>query len=130
MKTRVAQVQGFVFGACVTAVIFVAFPLLMLRQEGSNDVNEIEWQTVTVGGVVTFEVPAACSLGSGTKAINLVCPTDENPEPLPEMTFWIEGDTVSVRRYENLETPYWDHIVASMEVTQPMTRDITINIQK
>ncbi len=89
-----------------------------------------DWQTITIGGVVTFEVPAACHIDPGAGNAYLVCPTEENPTPTPEIHFSSDGQTVNVRRWENLESPYWNHMVASMKVVQPMTRDITINIQK
>lgn len=88
------------------------------------------WQTVTIGGVVTFEIPKTCKLDSGAGSSYLYCPTAENDQPLAEMVFSTDGSTVNVRRYENLETPYWDHIIASMKIVQPMTRDITINVEK
>lgn len=92
--------------------------------------DTVSWQTVTIGGIVTFEVPSTCRLGIDPKWINLVCPTEENNQPIPEMTFILEGDSVRVARYENLETPYWNHIVGSLKIIQPMTDDITINVQK
>ena len=79
---------------------------------------------------MTFEVPSICHVNPGAGSRYLVCPTEENPQPIPEMFFSSDGQTVNVYRWENLESLYWDHIVASMKVVQPMTRDITINIQK
>jgi hypothetical protein len=100
----------------------------MLSPSASDD--GVAWQTVTIGGIVTFEVPKDCVLDPGAGTAYLVCPTEENDQPLPEMAFSSDGVTVNVRRYENLESPYWEHIVASMSVVQPMDHDITINIQE
>lgn len=130
MKNRALRVQGFVAGVCVTAVIVALFPLLLLRQESVSDSEEMAWKTITIGGVATFEVPETCITDPGAGTTYLACPTDENPTPTPEMTFSSDGVTVNVRRWEGLESPYWDHVIASMTVLQPMTRDITINIDK
>ena len=88
------------------------------------------WQTVTIGGIVSFEIPKTCTLDPGAGNAYLICPTAGNDQPTPEMNFSSDGITVNVHRWENLESPYWDHIVASMKVIQPMTHDITINVQK
>lgn len=100
----------------------------------SSSDETVSWQTVTIGGIVMFEIPKDCTLksGTGTDAGTgyLICPTADNSQPTPEMTFSSDGTTVNIRRWENLESPYWNHIVASMKVVQPMTDDITINVQK
>lgn len=92
--------------------------------------DTVSWQTVTIGGIVTFEIPKDCSLDSGAGNAYLICPTADNSQPTPEMKFSSDGITVNIRRWENLESPYWDHIVGSLKIVQPMTHDITINVQK
>ncbi len=92
--------------------------------------GETAWKSVTIGGIVTFEIPVECTLDPGAGNAYLICPTDENPTPTPEMKFSSDGITVNVRRWEGLETPYWDHIIESMNVVTPMERDITITIEK
>lgn len=92
--------------------------------------DTVSWQTVTIGGIVTFEIPKDCSLDSGAGNAYLVCPTADNSQPTPEMKFSSDGTTVNVRRWENLESPYWSHIIGSLKIVQPMTHDITINVQE
>lgn len=96
----------------------------------SSPDDTVSWQTVTIGGIVTFEVPATCHLSGAAGSSYLYCPTNENDQPIGEMVFSSDGATVNVRRYENLESPYWNHIVGSLKIVQPMTRDITINVQQ
>lgn len=95
-----------------------------------TDGTETTWQTVTIGSIVSFEIPKACQLDAGAGNAYLICPTAENPQPTPEMNFSSDGITVNVHRWEKIESPYWDHVVASMRVVQPMTHDITINVEK
>ena len=131
--------KGFVFGVLSMAVAVVITVVSMRFAGVSDDVvlpvgteaPGVElWQAVTIGGVVSFEIPKACKLDPGAGNAYLICPTETNPTPTPEMNFSSDGITVSVHRWESLESPYWDHIVASMKVLQPMERDITINVEK
>jgi len=139
MNTNTSMWKGFVFGA-LTMAVAVGVTFLTIRFAGVSDDMVIpvdapadgvdEWQTVAIGGIVTFEIPGACRLSPGAGNAYLICPTDAIPEPSPEMNFSSDGITVNVHRWEGLESPYWNHIVASMKVVQPMERDITINIEK
>jgi hypothetical protein len=120
----------FIVGAGI-AMLGSYLGILTLGMQGAPaNADSGEWKTVVIGEMVSFEIPTSCTLGSSPTFINVVCPTAKNDQPLPEFSFVIDGSTVNVRRYENLESPYWDHVVASMSVVQPMTRDITINIQE
>lgn len=129
----------FILGAGIAMTGSYLGMLTLGVQNRGVDQDDALWKTVTIGGAVTFEIPVACALSVDsndlididfTTVSHLVCPTEENPTPTPEMTFWSGISTINVRRYENLETPYWDHIVGSMNVVQPMRSDLTINIQK
>lgn len=133
------QWKGFVYGVLTMAVAVVITVVSMRFAGVSDDVvlpigteapGVESWQTVTIGGIVSFEIPSTCTLDPGAGNAYLICPTAENPQPTPEMNFSSDGITVNVHRWEGLETPYWDHIVASMKVVQPMTHDITINVEK
>ncbi len=130
MKIRPGHVQGFVAGMCVMGIVIVLFPLLALNMNVPPANDDREWKTVTIGGVVTFEIPSECTLDPGAGNAYLICPTAENPTPTPEMNFSSDGITVNVHRWEGLDTPYWEHVVGSMKVVQPMERDITINVEK
>lgn len=96
----------------------------------SSPDDTVSWQTVTIGGIVTFEVPTTCHLSEERELLTLYCPTNDNDQPIGEMVFSSYGTTVNVSRYENLETPYWNHIVGSLKIVQPMTNAITINVEK
>lgn len=96
----------------------------------SSPDDTVSWQTVTIGGIVTFEIPVTCHLSEARGFSSLYCPTDDNDQPIGEMVFSSDGTTVNVGRYENLETPYWNHIVGSLKIVQPMTHDITIHVQE
>lgn len=124
---------GFVAIGAVVAFLATYFVMRTPTVDSSdvqNTVEEITWQTVTIGNIVTFEIPSTCQLDSGAGNAYLICPTSENTQPIPGMNFSSDGITVNVHRWEGLETPYWDHIVASMKVVQPMTHNITINVEK
>lgn len=96
----------------------------------SSSDDTVSWQTVNIGGIVTFEIPKDCTLDSGAGTHYLICPTADNAQPTPEMKFSSDGITVNVRRWEGLESPYWNHIVGSLKIVEPMTHDITINVEK
>ncbi len=140
MQKRSSTWVGIFLGAVLTVsagtIAFYASQYLVGVNEdvempiGAEVPSVTAWQTVTIGGIVSFEIPSTCRLGTDAKWMSLICPTTENDQPTPEMSFVLEGNAVSVYRYENLETPYWDHVIASMKIVQPMTRDITINVQK
>jgi len=119
----------FLFGSVVVFLV-MSFPKTDTLNDTQNPSEEITWQTVTIGNVATFEIPSTCRLDSGAGNAHLICPTAENSQPIPEMNFSSDGITVNVHRWEGLETPYWDHIVGSMKVVQPMDHDITINVEK
>ncbi|MFA6018061.1 MAG: hypothetical protein WCT28_03440 [Patescibacteria group bacterium] len=131
--THICSKLGFVaIGAVVAflATYFVMRTPAVDSLDAQSPVEEITWQTVTIGNIVTFEIPSTCQLDPGAGNAYLICPTAENAQPTPEMNFSSDGITVNVHRWEGLETPYWDHIVASMKVVQPMTHNITINVEK
>ncbi len=133
------QWKGFVYGV-LTMAVAVVITVVSMRFAGVSDdmvlpvgteVSGVsEWQTVTIGSIVSFEIPKACQLDAGAGNAYLICPTAENDQPTPEMNFSSDGITVNVHRWEKIESPYWDHIVASMKVIQPLTHDITINVEK
>ena len=124
VMTVVAMVIGFFTARYLGVSDDVELPI------GTEVDGVSEWQTVTIGGVVSFEIPKACKLDPGAGNAYLICPTAENDQPTPEMNFSSDGVTVNVHRWEGLESPYWDHIIASMKIIQPMSRDITINVEK
>ncbi|MEK7632667.1 MAG: hypothetical protein AAB473_02655 [Patescibacteria group bacterium] len=131
--------KGVLIGVAMTVVAMV-IGFFTARYLGVSDnigipvddeaSSAIDWQTVTIGGIVEFEIPDTCRLGPGAGNAYLICPTEAIPDPTPEAHFSSDGSTVNVRRWENLNPPYWDHMVASMKVVQPMTHDITITVQK
>jgi len=86
------------------------------------------WQEIQAGGVVSFLIPPGCQGDPGAGSNYIVCPTEDNPTPTPEMVISSDGITVNVRRWEGMESPYWDQVIASMHVMTPVNRDITINI--
>ena len=120
----------FILGAGVAMLGSYLGILTIGTQTVVSDGNEAEWQTVEISGVITVEIPVACSIDPGAGNHYVVCPTAENPTPTPELNISSDGTTVNVRRWEGLDTPYWEHVVASMNVVQPMERAITINIEK
>lgn len=131
--------KGILIGVALTvaagAVAFIVSRYLGVSDDivlpiGTEVPGVTAWQTVTIGGVVNFEIPSTCTLDPGAGNAYLICPTANNDQPTPEMNFSSDGITVNVHRWEDLVSPYWDHIVASMKVVQPMERDITINIEK
>ena len=87
------------------------------------------WHEIQAGGVVSFMIPPGCQGDPGAGSNYIVCPTDDNPTPTPEMVISSDGIVVHVRRWEGMESPYWNQVVASMRVLTPVTRDITINIE-
>lgn len=89
-----------------------------------------DWKTVTIGGVVTFQIPPNCKADPGAGSTYITCPTPDNETPTPEFVFSSDGIQVNMRRWEDMESPYWNDVVASLRVIAPLNRAIQINIAK
>ena len=98
--------------------------------EPSNPQTHADWKTITIGGVVSFQIPPQCNTDAGAGSTYVTCPTANNPTPTPEFVFSSDGIQVNMRRHENLASPYWNDVLASMKVIQPLTHKIQINIDK
>lgn len=130
--------KGILIGVALTvaagAVAFIVSRYLGVSDDivlpiGTEVPGVTAWQTVTIGGVVNFEIPSTCTLDPGAGNAYVICPTEAIPDPIPEVHFSSDGMTVNVRRTA-ITSPYWDHVIASMSIVQPMMRDITINVEK
>lgn len=88
------------------------------------------WSTITPGGIAEFHIPPGCNAEGAAGTTYIVCPTPDNPTPIPEFTISSDGRQLNVRRWEDLESPYWDDVIASMRIQTPLKSDVQINIQK
>ncbi len=88
------------------------------------------WKTIIIGGVVSFQIPPHCTTDAGAGSTYVTCPTKNNGTSPPEFVFSSDGIQVNMRRHENLASPYWNDVLASMKVIQPLTHKIQINIDK
>ena len=113
-------------GACLAIVAMKSHELASILA-GDDDIT---WQTVDISGVITVEIPSMCTIDPGAGNHYVVCATAENPTPTPEMNLSSDGMTMNIKRWENLDSPYWDHVIGSIHVVQPMTHNVTITIQK
>ncbi len=93
-----------------------------------NEQTYKNWKTITIGGVVSFQIPPNCRAGGAAGSTYISCPTIDNETPIPEFYFSSDGIQVNMKRYENLESPYWKDVLASMRVIQPLNHKIEINI--
>ncbi len=87
-------------------------------------------QTILIGGVVSVEIPSTCFTEPAAGSTYITCPTAENETPTPEMVISSDGIQVNVRRWEGLESPIWDEVVASLRVLTPLDRAIQINVDQ
>ncbi len=92
--------------------------------------TNIDWKTITIGGVVNFSIPSHCTADPGAGTTYITCPTKDNETPTPEFTFSSDSIQVNMRHWEGLSSPYWNDVVASMRVITPLTHAIQINIEK
>lgn len=88
------------------------------------------WKNINIGGVVNFQIPPNCNADAGAGSTYISCPTPDNTTPTPEFVFSSDGIQVNMKRWENLSSPYWDDVVASLRVASPLNRAIQINIDK
>ncbi len=88
------------------------------------------WKNVNIGGVVSFQIPPNCNAEPGAGSTYVSCPTPNNETPTPEFVFSSDGIQVNMKRWEGLNSPYWDDVVASLRVVTPLNRAIQINIAK
>ncbi len=89
-----------------------------------------DWKTVNIGGVVSFQIPPNCNAEPGAGSTYVTCPTPGNETPTPEFVFSSDGIQVNVKRWEEMESPYWNEMLASLKIIQPLNRKIQINIDK
>ncbi len=89
-----------------------------------------DWKTVQIGGVVSFLIPPNCIADPGAGSTYITCPTAGNETPTPEFVFSSDGIQVNMKRWEDMESPYWKDVLASMKVIQPLTHKIQINIDQ
>jgi hypothetical protein len=89
-----------------------------------------DWKTIRVGEIVSFLIPPNCSGDPGAGSVYINCPTAGDNSPTPEFVFSSDGIQVNVRRWENKQSPYWNDMLASMKIIQPLNRTIQINIDK
>ncbi|HSR89629.1 MAG TPA: hypothetical protein VLK22_04555 [Candidatus Udaeobacter sp.] len=98
---------------------------------GNNEPqNSNKLKTYSIGGIVNFQVPASCNSDAGAGSIYIVCPDDPKATSSPQFVFSSDGIQVNMRRWNNYQSPYWDDVLASMKVVQPLTHEIQINIEK
>lgn len=103
---------------------FTPCPLAIVPPKNSGS------KTVTVGGVVTFQIPSTCNASPAAGSIYITCPTPDNETPIPEFVFSSDGTQINMKRWEGLNSPYWDDVVASLRILTPLNRAIQINIDK
>ena len=88
------------------------------------------WKTISIGGIITLQIPSNCSGNGAAGSTYIICPTPDNETPTPEMSVSSDGIQVNIRRWEGLESKYWDSIVSSLKVITPLMNAIQINIDK
>jgi|GEM_PF-7065388 len=88
------------------------------------------WKEVIIGGVASFKIPSHCNTDAGAGTTYITCPNKATDSPTPEFTFSSDGIQVNMKRWEGLESPYWNDVVASMRIITPLTHAIQINIEK
>lgn len=88
------------------------------------------WGEIQPGGIVSLRIPPGCYGDPGAGSIYVICPTAEQPEPIPEFVASSDGIQVNIRRWEGLEVAHWDEIIASIRVLAPLDRAVQINIEK
>jgi hypothetical protein len=88
------------------------------------------WKTITIGGVLSVQIPPHCNASAGAGSTHITCPTPDNETPIPEFYFSSDGTQVNMRRWEGLSSEYWDATVASLKILTPLNRAIQINIDK
>lgn len=89
-----------------------------------------DWKEIIIGGVVSFKIPPHCKADPGAGTTYVVCPEQPDDTPPPEFTFSSDGIQVNMKRWEDLNSPYWNDVIASMRVITPLTHAIQINIAK
>lgn len=87
-----------------------------------------EWKTITIGGIVDFQIPAHCNADPGAGTTYITCPEKPGDTPTPEFVFSSDGIQVNMKRWENQSSPYWDETVKSMRIKTPLTHAIDIHI--
>ncbi len=93
-----------------------------------------DWKTIQVGGIVSFQIPPNCITDAGAGSTYVSCPTagsnTNDQSPNAEFVFSSDGIQVNMRRWQGKQSIYWNDVLASMKVIQPLTHKIQINIDK
>lgn len=86
------------------------------------------WETVEFEGVISMRIAPGCL--RALDASHIICPTEENDQPLPEMTVRMVDGVLEIRRWEGLSSVYWDQMIASIRLLAPLKQDVQIFIEK
>jgi len=89
-----------------------------------------ERKTISIGGIATVQIPAHCNGEGAAGSHQITCPTPDNETPIPELIISSDGNQINIRRWENLESPYWNDIISSLRIITPLDRPIQINVDK
>lgn len=132
MKSKMhVPVVMFLLGAGVAMVgsyLAIVGAGMKLISSGSATQTDSTWQTVDISGVATVEIPSTCTIDPGAGNHYVVC--SDAPDAKPEMDLSSDGYTLIVSKTLGYDSPYWEHVVGSIKVNQPLTHDVTIRIQQ
>lgn len=137
MKNGLFILLGIIIGIC--ASMFLGIFLMPIDDDYSSgadqmmpadDMNVINgYTTHEFGGVVTIDLPASCTIDGAAGSSYVICPTEDNPTPTPEMVVSSDGITVNIKKWEGLNTEFYQRAVSTLKVKTPLTRAINITIE-
>ncbi|MFC1787757.1 hypothetical protein ACFLZY_00880 [Patescibacteria group bacterium] len=137
------QIITIIISVLVSILIFLGlFYTVLQKPQPSSDHNPTEeatidianpylnWKTIKPGGVIEMKIPAHCQGDGAVGTTYVVCPTDDNPHPTPDMSISSDGFSVNIKRWENLEWSYRDQVLESIRIITPLKGSVNLNIDK
>ncbi|NQV90530.1 hypothetical protein HQ487_03955 [Candidatus Uhrbacteria bacterium] len=72
---------------------------------------------VSSDGAFSLIVPDTVRVSCGVNSDDcmLISPTDDNPQPVPDMTIGVKNNEVIFRSWENFDIPYFNDLVSSFK---------------
>lgn len=98
----IALIIGIIIGFVGTTSV----PIIVLDADLENTFYSED-------GLFSFDTPDNIVVFCDDSSCTLISPTEDNPQPVPDMTVTVEEGDVVFRTWENFDIPYFEQVVSS-----------------
>jgi hypothetical protein len=106
-------------------------PYVFQVKEGAGErIDMSKMQTQTFRDLFSMDFPMECKFSPDDGSVDVYCPTEDFPHPLPEMTIWFDDNTVTIYRYEGLASNVYDYALLSLRLKEKRGSDVVMKIDQ